>query len=63
MARLMAREGISEQYAASRVAAQKSNGYFSGLCEYTLENDSDLDAFATKCLDFFMELAIIKEEQ
>ena len=61
IARLMAREGITEEYAASRVAAQKSNEYFAGLCDHTLENKGDLDAFATKCLAFFMDLAIIEE--
>ena len=60
IARLMAREGISEEYAASRIAAQKSNAYFSDLCEHTLDNNENLDAFATKCLAFFMELAIIE---
>ncbi len=59
--RLMAREGIKREYAASRIAAQKSNEYFASLCEHTLENNENLDAFATKCLAFFMELAIIKE--
>ena len=59
--RLMAREGISEEYAASRIAAQKNNEYYSGLCEHTLENSGNLDAFATKCLAFFLELAIIEE--
>ena len=61
IARLMAREGISEEYAASRIAAQKSNDYFAKLCEHTLDNSGNLDAFATKCLAFFMELAIIEE--
>ena len=60
IARLIAREGISEEYAASRIAAQKSNEYFSDLCEYTLDNNENLDAFATKCLAFFMQLAIIE---
>ena len=61
IARLMAREGITQEYAASRVAAQKSNAYYASLCAHTLENNGNLDAFATKCLAFFMELAIIKE--
>ena len=61
IARLMEREGISEEYAASRIAAQKSNDYFASACDHTLENNENLDAFATKCLAFFTELAIIKE--
>lgn len=62
IARLMEREGISEEYAASRIAAQKSNAYFAGMCRHTLENNGSLDAFATKCLAFFMDLAIIEEK-
>ena len=61
VARLMAREGISREYALSRIAAQKSNAYFSALCDHTLENEGSLDGFRAKCLAFFMELAIIKE--
>ena len=37
--RIMAREGISEEYAWSRVKAQKSDGYFTQGCGYTLYND------------------------
>ena len=61
IARLMAREGISEEYAVNRIAAQKNNDYFASLCDHTLENNGDLDAFATKCLAFFLKLAIIEE--
>lgn len=37
--RIMAREGISEEYAWSRVKAQKSEDYFTQGCGYTLYND------------------------
>lgn len=37
--RIMAREGISEEYARSRVKAQKSDGYFTEGCDHTLYND------------------------
>jgi len=61
IARLMVRDNISREYAAKRIAAQQSNEHFSGICAYTLNNDADFDAFATKCLAFFLELAIIEE--
>ena len=61
VARLMEREGIPEEYAASRIAAQKSNDYFTEICDHTLENDTTLEQFRAKCLAFFMDLAIIKE--
>lgn len=37
--RIMAREGISEEYAWSRVKAQKGDDYFTQGCGYTLYND------------------------
>lgn len=37
--RIMAREGISEQYARSRVGAQKPDAWFEARCTYTLRND------------------------
>lgn len=57
--RLMNREGISREYAQKRIAAQKSDTWFRGKCDYVLENDGTLDAFATKCLAFLREIGII----
>ena len=37
--RIMAREGISEEYAWARVKAQKPDGYFRQNCDVTLVND------------------------
>lgn len=37
--RIMAREGISREYAASRVAAQQPNSYFASRCTYVFQND------------------------
>ena len=39
--RIMAREGISENYAWARVRAQKPDDYFIKGCDYTLWNDCD----------------------
>lgn len=57
--RLMARDGISETYARSRVAAQHSDDWFREKCGYVLENNDTLDAFATKCIAFLDEVCII----
>ena len=59
--RLMARDGISEEYARSRIAAQHEEDWFREKCSYVLENDGTLDAFATKCLAFLRHFGIIKE--
>ena len=57
--RLMARDGISEDYARSRIAAQHDDSWFREKCDHVLENNGSLDAFATKCIDFLNNLDII----
>ena len=59
--RLMARDHISEDYARSRIRAQHEESWFRERCDYVLENDGKLDAFATKCLAFLHHLGIMKE--
>lgn len=54
--RLVAREGISEQYAKSRIAAQHSNEYFAQSCDYVLDNSGDKAAFRKECEKFFTEV-------
>ena len=39
VARIMAREGIPEEYARARVAAQQSDAFYRDACGYTLVND------------------------
>ena len=58
--RLMQRDGISEEYARSRIAAQHSEGWFRERCDYILVNDKEKDAFATKCLAFLRQFGIIE---
>ena len=60
--RLMARDGISEEYARARIAAQKDPAWFRSKCDYVLENNGDKGAFATKCVDFFRSHCIIDVE-
>ena len=55
LSRLMARDGISENYARSRMDAQRSETSFRWLCDYTLENNTTQEAFYAKCLSFFRE--------
>ena len=57
--RLMARDGISEDYARARIAAQKDEAWFRAHCDAVLENNGEKDAFATKCVDFFRSYGII----
>ena len=60
--RLMKRDGISEDYARARIAAQKSEAWFRSHCDHILENNGKIDAFATACIDFFRAFCIIEGE-
>ena len=57
--RLMARASIPESYARARIAAQKKEDWFRQRCDYVLENDGELDAFATKCVAFLRNMGIM----
>ena len=59
IARIMARDGISREYARARIQAQPSNAYFSENCDYTLENAGTAGEFQGKCLAFLRQLDII----
>ena len=58
--RIMVRDGISADYARSRIAAQKSDDWFRTNCDYVLENSGEKEAFQANCLAFFTELGIMK---
>ena len=62
VARLMARDSISEEYARMRIAAQPSPEEFARRCDYVLENNGTAAQFRSKCFAFFRELGIIKTE-
>ena len=57
--RIMARDGISEEYARSRIAAQRSSDWFKDRCTYTLENSGTKADCETACLAFLRKLNII----
>ena len=59
ISRIMARDGISYEYAKSRVAAQHPAEWFSERCDYALENSSTADHFRTQCLAFLHTLGIM----
>ena len=57
--RLMARDGISEEYARSRIDAQHNDDWFRQRCDRVLENSGDMASYWTKCLDFLESVGII----
>ena len=57
--RLMARDGISEEYALARINAQPTAEEFAARCDYVLENDSTRQHFQEKCLAFLSQIGIM----
>ena len=57
--RIMARDGISEEYARSRIAAQHSDDWFASRCDHVLENSGTSEEFTAKCVAFLRNLGII----
>ena len=62
VSRLMARDGISEAYARSRIAAQHEEAWFRQRCDAVLCNDGTREAFRQKCLAFLLSQGIMKEK-
>ena len=56
VARLMARDGISREYAESRINAQKSEDWFRKMCGHTLNNNGTQEEFRAKCSEFLDSL-------
>ena len=57
--RLMARDGITEEYARKRICAQHDESWFRSRCDYILENKGTRKQFQDKCLAFLRESAIM----
>ncbi len=59
--RIMAREGISEDYARARITAQKPSAWFEERCTHTLRNDGDREALEAKARALFKSI-LCKED-
>ena len=58
IARLMARDGISADYAAARIDAQPSSAVFAQRCDTVLVNDTTQENFQEKCLAFLHKAGV-----
>lgn len=58
--RLMARDGISETYAAARIDAQHPDSWFLERCGYCLENRNDKGSFQKECFALLMRILSVK---
>ena len=54
--RLMHRDGITREYAESRIDAQNSQDWFRQMCAHTLYNDGTRAEFEEKCRVFLEDL-------
>ena len=52
VARLVARDGITEDYARSRITAQHEEEWFRARCDHVLENRGTREEFQKKCIAF-----------
>ena len=57
--RLMQRDGISREYAVSRIDAQHDDAWFRQRCGAVLENDGTPEEFHKKCIDLLDAHGII----
>ena len=57
--RLIRRDGITRDYAVSRIDAQHDDAWFRRRCGAVLENDGTPDEFHKKCIDFLDAHGII----
>ena len=51
--RIMAREGISEEYGRARIAAQKDDAYFEKNCSHVIRNDGTAEELKAQCRKLF----------
>lgn len=54
--RLMARDGITEEYALMRIRAQQPEEYFNENCTYVIRNDGSRDVYRQKCDELFKSI-------
>lgn len=54
--RIMARDGISREYAQLRIEAQHPDSYFEQLCDHILRNDGKVEDFKKDCMKLFKEI-------
>ena len=56
VSRLMARDGISREYALARIRAQKGEAFFWERCGYVLDNDGSEEQVREKCQVLLSEI-------
>lgn len=56
IARIVARDAITEEYAALRIDAQKDDAFYREKCDYVVQNDADLDTLYTQVRKIYEDM-------
>lgn len=56
IARIVARDEITEEYAALRIDAQKDDAFYRERCDYVVQNDADLDTLYTQVRKIYEDM-------
>ena len=56
IARIVARDAITEEYAALRIDAQKDDAFYRERCDYVVQNDADLDTLDTQVRKIYEDM-------
>ncbi len=56
IARIVARDAITEEYAALRIDAQKDDAFYRERCDYVVQNDADLDTLYTQVRKIYEDM-------
>ena len=56
IARIVARDAITEEYAALRIDAQKDDAFYRDRCDYVVQNDADLDTLYTQVRKIYEDM-------
>lgn len=62
LARIMQRDGISEEYAKKRMASQKSDDFFRTHCTFIIENNRSDSLLKLQADDLLRQLGLLKKE-
>lgn len=56
IARIVARDAVTEEYAALRIDAQKDDAFYRERCDYIVQNDADLDTLYTQVRKIYEDM-------
>ena len=56
IARIVARDAITEEYAALRIDAQIDDAFYRERCDYVVQNDADLDTLYTQVRKIYEDM-------